>query len=179
MLTPDSPALPRSRGLLVHLQGHILLFDQKPASHHDSSAGTRLLFIVVVLEAVRLGAVKWSYGRVPLLIFVPLLFGLCVAVSPFWSRAEAVTDRAPSMAQMDCDGEVVFCPAVGYRERRFPASLRYSSADDSGTAVWPGNSAECLRSVLVLWLLPGGCIPRDAAVRARAPMGCVHRHSSQ
>lgn len=80
MAARDLPALPRLRGLLVHLQGHILLFDQKPAPHHDSSAGTRLLLVVVVLEAVRLGAFKWFYARLPLLLFVPLLLG-CALLS--------------------------------------------------------------------------------------------------
>ena len=75
MVTPDSPALPRSRGLLVHLRGHVLLFDQKPASQHEASAGIRLLFIVVVLEAVRLGVTRWFYPMVPLLVLVPLLLG--------------------------------------------------------------------------------------------------------
>jgi len=75
MITPDSPALPRSRRLLVHVRGHVLLFDPKPASQYDVSAGTRLLFIVVVLEAARLGLVKLFYPTVPLLILIPLLLG--------------------------------------------------------------------------------------------------------
>lgn len=80
MLTPDSPALPRPRGLLVHVRGHVLLFDQKAASHYEASAGTRLLFFVVVLEAVRLGGVRWFYPAVPLLILVPL-FLVCALLS--------------------------------------------------------------------------------------------------
>lgn len=72
--------LPRSRGLLVHLRGHVLLFDRKPASQHEASAGTRLLFIVIVLEAFRLGVVRWFYPIVPLLILVPLFLG-CALLS--------------------------------------------------------------------------------------------------
>ena len=80
MITPDSPALPKSRGLLVHVRGHVLLFDQKPASQYEASAGTCLLFVVVVLEAARLGMVKWFYPTVSLLILVPLLLG-CALLS--------------------------------------------------------------------------------------------------
>jgi membrane protease YdiL (CAAX protease family) len=80
MITPDSPALSRSRGLLVHLRGHVLLFDQRPAPQYDVSAGTRPLFIVVVLEAVRLGVVRWFYPTVPLLILLPLFLG-CALLS--------------------------------------------------------------------------------------------------
>jgi uncharacterized protein len=80
MVRPDSPTLPRSRGLLLHLRGHVLFFDEKPASQHEASAGARLLFIVVVLEAIRLGVVRWFYPLVPLLILVPLLLG-CALLS--------------------------------------------------------------------------------------------------
>src|SRR5947207_5002171 len=80
MATFDSPVPSRWRRLLVHLQGHVLLFDRKAAPQYDVSAGTRLLCIVVVLEAVRLGAIKWFYPRVPLLILVPLLLG-CALLS--------------------------------------------------------------------------------------------------
>jgi membrane protease YdiL (CAAX protease family) len=72
MAGSDLPVLPSPRGLLVHLQGHILLFDRKPAPDYDASAGTRLLFAAVVLEVVRLGLVRWLYPMVPLLILVPV-----------------------------------------------------------------------------------------------------------
>ena len=78
MASPDSPARSRLRGLLVHLQGHVLLFGPKPALQYEASAGIRLLFIVVVIEAVRLGAVSWLYPTVPLLILVPFLLGLAL-----------------------------------------------------------------------------------------------------
>ena len=75
--------LARSRGLLVHLRGHVLLFDHKPASQYEVSAGTRLLFLVVVLEAVRLGVVKWFYPTVPLLILVPLFLACALLAVRF------------------------------------------------------------------------------------------------
>jgi membrane protease YdiL (CAAX protease family) len=95
MVRPDSPALSRSRGLLVHLRGHLLLFDQKPASQHEASAGNRLLFIVVVLEAVRLGVVRWFYPIVPLLILVPLLLGCALLLVRFvaWLRLSQIGFR--------------------------------------------------------------------------------------
>jgi len=63
----------RSRGLLVHLQGHILFFGKKPFPSWNASTGFRLLLIVVILEAVRIGAIKWLFPTVPLLVLVPLL----------------------------------------------------------------------------------------------------------
>jgi membrane protease YdiL (CAAX protease family) len=70
----------RSRGLLVHLRGHVLLFDQKPASQYEASAGVRLLLIAMLLEAIRLGAVRWFYPALPLLILIPL-FLICALLA--------------------------------------------------------------------------------------------------
>ena len=75
MAEPDSSASSKPEGFIVHLQGHVLLFEQKPAPQYDASAGLRLLFVAVVLEAVRLGAVRWFYPKVSLLILLPLLLG--------------------------------------------------------------------------------------------------------
>jgi membrane protease YdiL (CAAX protease family) len=68
----------QAQGLLVHLQGHVLLFDRTPGSQHDASAGIRLLLIVVALEAVRLGVVRLVHPMVPLLIFVPLFLAFAL-----------------------------------------------------------------------------------------------------
>ena len=73
MATADSPARHELRGLLVHLRGHVLLFDHTPASRYAAAAGLRLLIAVVALEALRIGVVKWFYPSVPLLIIVPVL----------------------------------------------------------------------------------------------------------
>jgi membrane protease YdiL (CAAX protease family) len=81
MTDPDSPAPPKPEGLLVHLQGHVLLFEQKPVPQFDASAGLRLLVFAIILEAVRLGVVRW--GRVPLLIFVPLLLACALLAIRF------------------------------------------------------------------------------------------------
>jgi uncharacterized protein len=78
MSTRDSPARSNSRGLLVHLRGHLLLFDQKPTSDYDASAGIRLLIVAVALEAVRPGLVKWLYPVAPLLVLIPLLLALAL-----------------------------------------------------------------------------------------------------
>ena len=64
---------PRSDGFLVHLRGHVLLFDQRPAPAYDASVGLRLLTIAIVVEALRLAIVKGLHAAVPLLILV-LLF---------------------------------------------------------------------------------------------------------
>jgi membrane protease YdiL (CAAX protease family) len=83
MAEPDSSTSPESKGLIVHLQGHVLLFDQKPEPPHEASAGLRLLFFAVVLEAVRLGVVRWFYPKVPLLILLPLLLGCALLTIRF------------------------------------------------------------------------------------------------
>lgn len=83
MSHPDSPASPEPQGLIVHLQGHVLLFEQKPAPEYDASAGLRLLVVAVILEAVRLGVVRWCYPRVPLLILVPLLLACALLAIRF------------------------------------------------------------------------------------------------
>lgn len=78
MSTADSPARPRSRGVLVHLRGHVLLFDKNPAIHHDRAAGIRLLILAVALEVIRLGLVRLFYPALPLLFLVPLLLALAL-----------------------------------------------------------------------------------------------------
>ena len=80
---PDLPAPPEPQGLIVHLQGHVLLFEQKPAPQYHASAGLRLLVFAVVLEAFRLGAVRWFYPKVPLLILLPLLLGCALLAVRF------------------------------------------------------------------------------------------------
>ena len=66
------------RGVLVHLRGHVLLFDRKPGIQHDGGDGIRLLLLVVALEAIRLGLVRWVYPAVPLLVLVPVLLALAL-----------------------------------------------------------------------------------------------------
>jgi len=83
MAESDSPASSPPEGLIVHLQGHVLLFDQKPAPPYEASAGLRLLFVAVVLEAARLGVVRWFYPKVPLLILLPLLLGCALLAVRF------------------------------------------------------------------------------------------------
>ena len=78
MSTPDSPTPSTSRGLLVHLRGHVLLFDLKPASGYDASAGLRLLIIAIALEAIRPGLVRWLYPMMPLLVLVPLFLAVAL-----------------------------------------------------------------------------------------------------
>lgn len=65
------------------MRGHVLLFDRNPAPRYDASTGIRLLFIVVVLEAVRLGMVRWFYPMVPLLILVLLFLGCALLAARF------------------------------------------------------------------------------------------------
>jgi membrane protease YdiL (CAAX protease family) len=72
-VSPDSY---NSGGLLLHLRGHVLLFDRRSAPAYDGSAGIRLLLIAIVVEALRLVAVRSLNLGVPLVILV-LLFLVC------------------------------------------------------------------------------------------------------
>ena len=76
MIESVSPNSPKPQGFLVHLAGHILLFDKKPAPDYNALGGMRLLAIAILVEALRLVAVKQLYPAVPLVIFV-LLFLVC------------------------------------------------------------------------------------------------------
>ncbi len=69
----DGPARPGPRGLSVHLRGHVFLFGKRLRSAYEGSDSTRLLLAAVVLEAGRLGVVRWLHARVPLSILIPLL----------------------------------------------------------------------------------------------------------
>ena len=79
MADPVSPDSYNSGGLLLHLRGHVLLFDKRPAPDFDAPAGMRLVAIAIVVEALRLVALKGLYPAVPLVILV-LLFLVCALV---------------------------------------------------------------------------------------------------
>lgn len=72
MEKPESSVSPKSDGFLVHLRGHVLLFDQRSAPASDASVGMRLLGVAIVMEALRVAAVKGLHSAVPLVILVPL-----------------------------------------------------------------------------------------------------------
>lgn len=72
MANSVSPDYPKSEGFLVHLRGHVLLFDQKAPPDYDASTGMLLLGIAFGVEAFRLIAVAWLHSAVPLVILVPL-----------------------------------------------------------------------------------------------------------
>lgn len=83
VVTPEASARPGPRGLRVHLRGHFLLFDKKPAPAHDAGAGLPLLCIVVALEAGRLAALRWLLPVVPLWLLIPLFLGLALLSARF------------------------------------------------------------------------------------------------
>ena len=72
MVNPESSVSPKSSGLLVHLRGHVLLFDQKAPPDYDASTGMLLLGTALMVEAFRLIVLAWLHGAVPILILVPL-----------------------------------------------------------------------------------------------------------
>jgi membrane protease YdiL (CAAX protease family) len=83
MIKPESSVSPESSGLLVHLRGHVLLFDQKASPEYDAQTGMRLLGIAVVVEAFRLIAVAWLHGAVPLFVLVPLFLAAALLLVRF------------------------------------------------------------------------------------------------
>jgi CAAX protease family protein len=60
----------------VHLRGHLLLFDKRFFPAYDAATGTRVLFTAVLVEVVRLGALRWLH--VPLWLLLPLLLGFAL-----------------------------------------------------------------------------------------------------
>ncbi|PYI91949.1 MAG: hypothetical protein DME97_12210 [Verrucomicrobia bacterium] len=77
MANSVSPDSYNSGGLLLHLRGHVLLFDKRLAPDYNASAGMRLLGIAIGIEALRLVAIRWLRPGVPLIILIPL-FLICV-----------------------------------------------------------------------------------------------------
>jgi membrane protease YdiL (CAAX protease family) len=82
----DASVPSSSRGLGVHLRGHLLLFDKRSASRYDASAGARLLLIAVVVEAFRLAVVRWLHPTLPLLILVLLPLACALLLVRFAAR---------------------------------------------------------------------------------------------
>ena len=72
MANSVSPGTPKPEGFLVHLAGHVLIFDRKTAPGYDESTGLRLLLIAIGIEALRRLAIRWLYPGVPLWILIPL-----------------------------------------------------------------------------------------------------------
>lgn len=73
MVTIDATVAPAGRWS-PHLRGHLLLFDRSPAP--ASAAGTRLLLVAVLVEAVRLAALRWVHPAVPLWLLLPAVLGV-------------------------------------------------------------------------------------------------------
>ena len=76
MANSVSPDSPKPEGFLVHLAGHVLIFDHRPAPAYDESTGMRLLLIAIGIEALRLAVVKGLHSAVPLVILI-LVFLIC------------------------------------------------------------------------------------------------------
>ncbi len=64
--------------LATHLRGHLLLFDRKPSPAFEAARGSRILIAVILIEAVRLAAVRWFLPAVPLALLVPLILGFAL-----------------------------------------------------------------------------------------------------
>ena len=64
------------------LRGHLLLFDRRPAPVYSARMGVRLLFTAVLVEIVRLAAVRWLYPGIPRWLLLPLLLGFALLVVP-------------------------------------------------------------------------------------------------
>ncbi len=65
-----------------HLRGHLLLFERGPVASEIARAGSRLLLAAVVLEIVRLAAVRWLYPSIPLWVLLPVLLAFALVALP-------------------------------------------------------------------------------------------------
>lgn len=81
MVTGDATVAPE-RWWGPHLRGHLLLFDRPPAPAYGPRAGVRLLLAAVLLEVVRLAAVRWLHPGVPLGPLLAALLGLALLAGP-------------------------------------------------------------------------------------------------
>jgi membrane protease YdiL (CAAX protease family) len=77
MVTADARVRP-GRRLSPHLRGHLFLFDRRPAPAYGEAGGARLLLTAVVLEGVRLAALRWLHPAIPLWALVPLLLAFAL-----------------------------------------------------------------------------------------------------
>src|ERR1044072_5837200 len=84
MLKSDISSAPgRWSGLSVHLRGHVLLFDARPAHYWEPGTGVRLLLIAIAIEALRLMAIRSLNPMLPLLFLVLLFLAGALALIRF------------------------------------------------------------------------------------------------
>lgn len=83
MVKSESSVSSKSRGLLLHLRGHVLLFDQRSSPDYNASTGMRLLGIAIVVEALQLVAIPWLHPGVHLLILIPLFLACALLLVRF------------------------------------------------------------------------------------------------
>ena len=76
----------RLSGLSPHLRGHLLQFDRRSAPKFEAGDGWRLFVAAVVLETVRLVAVRWLSPVVPPWLLLPFLLALSLAIIPAVTR---------------------------------------------------------------------------------------------
>ena len=85
MDTVEQAAGPRRR-ISPHIRGHLLLFDEKLAPSYGAGTGVRLFVTAVLLEVVRLVAVRWLQPAIPLWLLLPLLLGFALLSIPVVTR---------------------------------------------------------------------------------------------
>ena len=81
MVSGDATIAPQ-RWWAPHLRGHLLLFDRPPAPAVAPGAGARVLLAAVLVEVVRLAAVRWLHPGVPLGPLLAALLGLALLAAP-------------------------------------------------------------------------------------------------
>ncbi|HEV8376819.1 MAG TPA: CPBP family intramembrane glutamic endopeptidase [Candidatus Polarisedimenticolia bacterium] len=90
MAREGTPARSAVAGLIPHLKGHAFLFDGRPAPAYDSSTGTRLLLIFLVLEVI-LGPRLWLVSLIgqpgpPYWLRVSALLVLALVLIRYFAR---------------------------------------------------------------------------------------------
>src|SRR5687767_12833921 len=105
----------------------------------------------------------------------PHLSRSCLVSYSAYRAGETLRARFSPVEAMEPDGEILFRAGIGDRERGFPAGVRAPIESDAEPAKRALDYCFCFRAVPFLWLLPGGGLPRNAAIGARAPLGRARR----
>ena len=161
MAKSDMPVPRRWSGLSVHARGHFLLFDKRSAFHWNAETGARLLFIVVAIEAIRIVAIEWLHPVLPLLILVLLLLAGALGLVRFAARLRLSQIGLYPWGDWQPVEKSYFVQLLVIANVVFPLVFANRLRLILGSAFHRGDGLECVRALSFLWLLPGGCLPRD------------------
>ena len=174
MVTVEAIVAPQHQ-LSLHLRGHLLLFDRKPAPANSPNAGVRLLLAGGFVEVVRLAAVRWLYPGTPLWLLLPALLGFCLLVVPGITGVNLSQLGFRPWRDWTVTEKSYFCQVVAIANVVFPIVL----AAPLRNRVAQSGLAWSLWSVFVPYLFFGfyqelvyrGMVQLEMARRWGAPIG--------